>query len=205
MRTLTIAAALVASAAPALAQRPDWREIGKPYIAGTPTPTQGTAAPATTAPAVTTGLQDRFVAAATRARTAYKSASNDFGRGSQRPARARELCAIVPGGNVIGWRGQLVTLSTNNDGRGVLAVRIGPNVTLKTWNNAVSDSGDGTLVQPGSALYQKLGTLSVGQRVIISGHLRSSRDDCWRETSMTLEGSMTDPEFLLRFTDIQPE
>jgi hypothetical protein len=84
---------------------------------------------------------------------------------------------------IAGWVGTITELSTNNDGRGVISLRIGDKVQLKTWNNAVSDTFDRTLLIPGSPLYQKAITLRIGQRVSISGTFVQDEKDCVRESS----------------------
>ncbi len=101
------------------------------------------------------------------------------------------------------WVGQVTTRSTNNEGRGVLVVSIGPNVSVKTWNNSLSDIGDKTLIEPGSAVFNAMGSLRNGDWVRFSGRLFSDSTDCVREPSMTIRGTMTSPEFIFRFDSIQ--
>jgi hypothetical protein len=67
------------------------------------------------------------------------------------------------------WIGIIDTLSSNGDGLGVLTVKIADDVVLKTWNNAVSDMFDHTLIDPDSSVFRKASSLKVGQRVAISG------------------------------------
>jgi hypothetical protein len=124
-------------------------------------------------------------------------------RGATRPARAREICAAVPSGSAIIWAGQVKTLSSNNEGRGVLAVSVSDDITLQTWNNALSDIGDKTLIDPHSSLFAKASKLSVGQFIVFSGAFIRDPSDCFRETSMTVQGGMTAPEFIFRFVAIR--
>jgi hypothetical protein len=150
--------------------------------------------------------QASFVNAVDRARKAYRASNTDteLAKGSLRPARARELCSTLSAADVTGWVGRIKTLSTNNDGRGVMSVAIGNDINLKTWNNAISDGIDHTLMMPGSDIYQKALGLSIGERVRFSGRLfRDVGDkDCFRESSLTMDGSMTAPEFIFRFSDV---
>lgn len=133
----------------------------------------------------------------------YRAAPNDMVRGGTRPDRGRAICAAIP--KVIDrWPGTIVTLLSNSDGHGVLGVQLRPGVTFKTWNNEISDAGDRTLLRNGSPIYQAASQLQVGQMVIFSGTLFPNPVDCIRETSLSVHGAMTDPEFLIRFTAIEP-
>lgn len=148
--------------------------------------------------------QRRFVEAVATHATLYVNAANDMAKGATRPARARALCAAMPSLQVANWVGRIVTLSSNTDGLGVLGIEIAPNVLLKTWNNSFSDSADKTLLQPDSRVLQVVSGLSKGRPVRFSGTLFRGAPDCFHETSMTQGGSMTNPEFVFRFSDIEP-
>jgi hypothetical protein len=139
-----------------------------------------------------------------RARVMHTAGNNDMAKGAARPARAKEICTAVRPGRVSGWIGTVETLSSNNDGKGVLSVRVGPDVHVKTWNNSLSDIGDNTLIEPGSPIFQQATALTVGQTVRFSGTFLRSDADCIREASMTLVGSISSPEFVFRFSEIEP-
>lgn len=182
----------VVSAAPAY--------IPPPTPAPAPTPARF-ASPSTTSNA--SGGEAGFVDVALQGRQRFNAAPSEFAQGATRPDRKDALCRAYPSSLVNGWTGKLVTLSTNGDGKGVVAVEIAPHVQLKTWNNALSDIGSKTLIGSDSPVYRSLGTLRVGQMVRFSGRLFSSETDCYKETSMTISGSMTDPEFLFQFETIE--
>ena len=148
--------------------------------------------------------QRRFVEAVATHTTLFANAANDMAKGATRPARARALCAALPSLQVANWVGRIETLSSNSDGLGVLGVEIAPQVVLKTWNNSFSDSADRTLLQPDSRAFQAVSGLSKGRLVRFSGTLFRGSADCFHETSMTQAGSMTNPEFVFRFSDIEP-
>ena len=96
------------------------------------------------------------------------------------------------------------TLSSNSDGKGVLSIAIAPGVRVKTYNNSFSDIGADTLLKPASSLFQRASSLSVGQKVQFSGRFIGSVEDCIREVSLTLDGSITEPEFIIKFSDVSP-
>ena len=75
---------------------------------------------------------------------------------------------------------------------------------MKTWNNTLSDIGDHTLIATNSPLYGPVSQLREGQSVRFSGELVRDSLDCFKEGSLTVSGAMTEPEFIIRFTDIRP-
>jgi hypothetical protein len=68
----------------------------------------------------------------------------------------------------------------------------------------LSDTGTNTLIKPDTALYKALLTMKLGSTVRIHGRLFASGPDCYREKSVTLAGSLEDPDFLVRFSRIEP-
>jgi hypothetical protein len=166
------------------------------------TSTSGAPAAATSTQIPIPDDQARFIAANDAGRAAYKAGANDMAKGAARPYRAQSLCRGAQIRNVQNWIGKVATLSSNGDGKGVLSVMIGNEVCVKTWNNSVSDVGDRTLIEPSSALYQKAVSLRVGQVIAFSGSFLPSQTDCVWEASMTLDGSMTKPEYIFRFFDV---
>jgi hypothetical protein len=86
----------------------------------------------------------------------------------------------------------------------VLAIEIGKDIVIKTWNNAVSDAGDKTLIDPASPLFSKASSLAEGKQVVFSGTFRPSSTDCVKEGSLTMNGSLMEPEFIFRFSDVSP-
>jgi hypothetical protein len=134
---------------------------------------------------------------------AYRAAPNDMAKGATRPARAAAICAALKT-EVREWRGTVDDLKSTNEGWGVLEVRVAPNLSLKTWNNEMSDLGDKSLIRPGSPLHLAAMQLRKHQPVIVSGTLYRSDADCFREISFTVNGAMTDPDFLFRFSSVRP-
>ena len=81
----------------------------------------------------------------------------------------------------------------------LIAVQVGPSVTLRTWEDAFSDSGFGTLVGSGSPVHAAAMLLSVGDKVRVSGSFFADEADCVYEASWTQRGSMYAPDFIFRF------
>lgn len=147
--------------------------------------------------------QRSFVQAVVSARDAFEAAPNDLAKGGARAARARAICNALAGTKANGWTGTISELSSNSDGKGVLRIAVAPEVSVATWNNALSDYGSETLIEPSSALFGKLAGLAEGDRVKFSGGFFRNDVDCVAESSVTLSGSMTAPYFIMRFSAVE--
>ncbi len=142
------------------------------------------------------------IAAVEAARKQFASGQNDMAKGASRPVRARAVCAALQSHSVGGWIGRVSKLDTNGDGKGVLVVTIGPDISVKTWNNALSDIGDQTLIDPSSSLFAVASQLHNGQFVRFGGNFSQDNTDCVRESSMSLAGSIREPEYIFQFRSI---
>lgn len=147
--------------------------------------------------------QLNLVTAVTTAKERQAKAATDFQRGAVRPARGREICAFLKNRTVSGWIGEVTMLTTNSDGNGVITINVGGDVSISTWNNALSDIGSNTLIKPETALFQALGNLRVGDLVIFSGSFFQNKVDCIQESSLTLDGSIDSPRYIFRFKNIE--
>ena len=150
--------------------------------------------------------QAAFTKVIVAARQAYDGASNDLAKGGQRPKRGKEICNAVRSRKVSNWVGTIYDLSTNSEGRGVLSVELEGDIWLSTWNNAFSDADSKTLIDPASPLFSTLAELAEGQKVVVSGSFLKDRGDgdCFEEKSLTINGSMEEPEFIFDFATIRP-
>jgi hypothetical protein len=145
-----------------------------------------------------------FVDAIVQARLTYRQAANDLAKGGTRSARAIAVCQLFGRRQTFdGWIGIVETLSSNSEGKGVLKIRIGPDIHVGTWNNSLSDIGDHTLIDPTSSLFADLSAMFTGQIVKFDGRFIASETDCVRESSMTLGGSMTKPDYIVRFQRVE--
>lgn len=78
-------------------------------------------------------------------------------------------------------------------------------IIIKTWNNSLSDMGDHTLIEPGSAVFNTASNFSEGQIIKFSGtFLRGIENECVRESSLSLQGTLDEPEFIFRFSSVSP-
>jgi hypothetical protein len=105
---------------------------------------------------------------------------------------------------VNGWTGKLTNIDANGEGKGVLEIEIAKGVHIRTWNNAFSDIGDDTLIEPSSPVFASALALKKGQVLHFSGSFLDTTDDgeCVRENSMTLNGKLQTPGFIFRFSEV---
>jgi len=182
----------------------------------TAVPSAGTGAPAggndkastTSAPSAAYGNQPpaevAFVQAVQVGQSASKAADNDLQRGAAKSTRDAAVCAALPSKEVSGWTGKLTTVDANNDGKGILTIEIAKDVKVSTWNNALSDIGDKTLIDQNTPLFQSALGVKKGQVVTFGGSFIDAPDECIREQSFTLTGKLQTPTYVFRFASIAP-
>lgn len=148
-------------------------------------------------------VQAQFIEIIAAAQQKSKDADNDMQRGSAKSERDKNVCAILKGMKVKDWTGTITKITSNSDGKGVIEVEIAKKITIKTWNNALSDIGDDTLIEPGTKFFDFVASLKKGTQIQFSGNFfRGTGGDCIKESSMSLRGKLEDPEFIFRFNEI---
>lgn len=148
-------------------------------------------------------LPKKFLAVIRTAREKARAAKNDMQRGGILSERNQNICGILQTLRVANWIGHVDDVNSTSDGKGVLSVEIFEDVFIKTWNNALSDAFDNTLLDPRSAIFKAAANLDSGDPVRFSGSFISDQDTCIREGSITLGGKLREPEFLFRFSEIE--
>jgi hypothetical protein len=145
--------------------------------------------------------QQKFMETVASHKKLFKDAKNELQQSSIRVKRRQALGDLRLGMRVNDWTGSIRRMETTSEGHAAIAVTIGPGIELCTWNNALSDIGSETLIRHGSPLYNLLSQLEKGQKIRFSGFFFPSEDDYYEECSITIEGSMSAPEFLFMFTE----
>ena len=147
--------------------------------------------------------EEKFVAVVAKAQSDGKKTENDMQRGGVKAARDKEICALLTNLNINNWIGKIDLIDANSDGKGVLSVEIANNIKLTTWNNALSDLIDQTLIEPSTPLFVTASAMKKGDLVEFSGVLfEGTEGDCVKETSLTLSGKVMKPEFLFKFSRV---
>jgi len=149
--------------------------------------------------------QNRLMQAVAIGQAESRSAENDMQRGGVKAKRDGAVCAALSSLTVSDWVGSIDKIGSNSDGKGVLAIKLADGLRVKTWNNSLSDVMDGTLIEPGTKLFQGASAMKEGQRIVFSGtFFRGREGDCIKEQSLSLRGKIEDPEFVFKFTAISP-
>lgn len=111
---------------------------------------------------------------------------------------------------ISGWTGTIKDISTDQ-GADVVTVDIeaeidGFEMTFMTVSNRVSDMNTGSMITPNNPLFNVLAQMKEGQKVTFDATFLQDpegRRGVW-EGSMTEQGSMSDPAFNVKFSDIRP-
>jgi hypothetical protein len=177
--------------------------------ASTPVASQAAAASPSVIPAIAKVQvpipvdESGFILAIQQGQAAFRSAPNEMAQGGTRSRRRIAICQSLPHMAVSDWVGRIEKLASNTDGKGVLEISLGADIRVTTWNNDLSDSSSHTLIDPSSSLFARVSEMRQGDQVVFSGAFFHSDVDCVTETSISLNGSMTDPEFLFRFLSVK--
>ncbi|MFP5211890.1 MAG: hypothetical protein ACLGPL_00785, partial [Acidobacteriota bacterium] len=92
------------------------------------------------APRTATDKQTTFVSLIASLAKEYETASDEARRKSIRAKRKNALMELLPGRTVTAWKGRLTDVGTTSEGKTFVTVRLNDSdITVKTWNNALSD------------------------------------------------------------------
>jgi len=135
----------------------------------------------------------------------YDDAPNELKKSALRTQRKNSIGSILGNRRASEWIGTLKDMQTNSEGKAFIEIKLegAESIVIKTWSNAFSDIMDNTLIENGSSLYNAIADLSKGDIVVFSGTFVPDDRDFIREGSVTERGSMTDPEFILKFSSIR--
>jgi hypothetical protein len=75
--------------------------------------------------------QEAFTATVQQAKSNYEAAANDLAKGSARVSRKESLCRILASFDIENWQGEIHTLSSNSEGKGVVKIVIASRHILK--------------------------------------------------------------------------
>lgn len=148
--------------------------------------------------------QEIFINSVSQHQELFRNAKNELQQSAIRDQRKLAISNALNNLFVSSWIGTINQLETNSEGKAILSVRLSPNIEVKTWNNALSDISSNTLIAKDDNLYNELFNLAAGQKVEFSGSFFPSDIDHVEETSLTIEGSMRNPEFLFKFQSVKP-
>jgi len=154
--------------------------------------------------------QRQFVELNRDCATAYRAGTNEIQRSLAFNSCNESRTQHAAKGPIRGWLGTVESISTDQ-GADVVSFRIstsidGFDITYGTVSNRLSDSRYGSLITQTDPLFGVLANLNVGDTIAFDGEFLGDpggRIGTW-ESSMTERGSMEEPEFNIRFTNVEP-
>lgn len=170
--------------------------------------TEAPAPEATATPAPEVALpatQVAFAGAVETARGESEAATTDLQRANVLNTRSEAMCGAVPDGRIEKWVGTVETVDANGEGKAVVTLSIEEDIEIGTWNNALSDFDDHTLIEQGTPLFDQALALSPGDKVEFSGTLKSgseSNDRCYYTSNLTEVMSIDSPDYIVNFSEL---
>lgn len=150
--------------------------------------------------------QQNFIKVIEQAYSDYRDAPNELKKSAIRTERGNLIKKNLDGKrNFSDWVVVVKEMHTTGKGKAYFTVEIdGTNIEMGTVNNELSNMFENSLIEQSNPIYNQISELQKGDVVIISGSFfPSDKSDYIQELSLTEEGSMRKPEFLVRFTNVQ--
>jgi len=151
--------------------------------------------------------EQNFVAAAAAAQMAWVAAPNDLARADMPTSRAASLCQALPGLAATAWLGRVAQITPDGfpdfNGKKTAHIVIALSSHLDVTTPAAPLlNNPNTMVEAGSPIYAVAATLRIGAPVVFSGTFFPDAANCLTVTNLTLDGSMTDPNFKISLTGL---
>ncbi len=135
----------------------------------------------------------------------YRLADNELKKSALRTERKVAIQLILQDLMADEWIGKLKSMGTNSEGKAYIEIQLNnSNIEVKTWNNALSDISDNTLISQGTGLYEKIANLTKNSMVRFWGEFQKDSKDYIKESSLFENNAMTKPQFIMHFLDIAP-
>jgi hypothetical protein len=146
----------------------------------------------------------RFVKVVEKAAEDYADTSNELKGAKILKSRDSDACEAA-GSKVKSWVGTIHEVGATGDGDGYVEIEIAPSIVVETWNNALSDAFDDTLIPQSAAFFDRLSEMDEGDKVVFSGKLLPDDDSCLQTSNLTKAFNAADPNFLFRFSNIRAQ
>jgi len=163
-----------------------------------------TTVPVTTIPQAEPLQQQQFMQVIEDGRSKVRDASTDLQRSAALRDRDKALCGVLSSYTASDWIGEIRDIGANGEGKAYITIVIGEDARVQTWNNAFSDIGDDTLIPDTNPIFDVILPLEKGDKVKFSAKFIKGRDTCLRQGNLTETYYGTDPEFIVRFSKVEP-
>jgi WD40 repeat protein len=136
-------------------------------------------------------------------------AAHPLKKADLRDARREALRKALQGTRVVGWVGTLTEINRAYSSRSrvegaEIRVRLAGSAVVSLTNKRASAFSDDAVIPRGSRPYNELAELREGDTITFSGEFFAGAQErhYLEETSWTDDGSMSEPWFVFRFTDV---
>ena len=137
-------------------------------------------------------------------RDKFYGAANEASKRILVMQRDQALAKVLTDNKAENWVGFLNALDASSSLKLYVSVQIGCRGLLKTWNNEFSDSLSGTMLVKTDPGYDEVLASQINDELVFSGMFLSADGKKIAEQSITIDGSLSAPEFTFRFSDIKP-
>lgn len=145
--------------------------------------------------------QQAFSERVAKAAATFDETDNELRMTKALNDRNKALCKAT-GGSFSGWKATVADVGSTGDGYGYFSVIMEDDIELSTWNNALSDIGDDTLIKPTNKLFNTLLDLSSGDTVTVSGTFLRG-DSCVKTSNVTEVFDASSPDFKVDFSSVK--
>lgn len=146
--------------------------------------------------------QTKFIALIEKARRDLDSAETDLQESVILRGRDKALCGVLSSRIAENWVGEIKDVGANGEGKAYLEIEIANDVRVQTWNNALSDIFDNTLISPSSKFFDRLVAMNKGDLVTWSAKFLSDSNFCLKGANITEYFYGKDPKFIVDFKDV---
>ncbi len=157
-------------------------------------------------------IQKEFTSTVKRFISEYNSAEsngNEVKMTNLRKERRNKIEYVLPTKQgVVNWIGEVKAISNSGifnsqDDNIVLIVELlNSNIQIGSWNNGSSDLDYNSQIKRDSNMGQVVQGLKKGDLIMFSGNFYEDEQDYIKEKSITEKGSMTEPEYVFKFTSL---
>jgi hypothetical protein len=137
-----------------------------------------------------------YIAAWQAAQEPYRNADNQLKAAAVYNRMLEEMRKAVPDNHVTNWTGTVDSMGANSDGDAWIVIAIAPGLTVQTWNNALLDIREHTLIHRDSPLYNTLKDFKPGQKVAFTATLIGLGD-------VKEKDKVTEPDMIASFTSVE--
>ncbi|MBP3043703.1 hypothetical protein KKR91_03670 [Arthrobacter jiangjiafuii] len=149
--------------------------------------------------------EQAFIDAFEQGKTRYNEAETELQRSVALTERDTQMCGASGNGSMVNWTGKIVEIGANNDGLAHVKIELANGVKVQTWNNALSDISDNTLIPQSAPFFGTLSSMGEDTLVTFTAESVASDTSCLTTTNLTQAFSAVDPNFLVRFSDVRPQ